>query len=62
MKASVIKAFGDKSDGNRLYMPGDVFESGDARIADLESQGFVVREPEPKPKAATRRRAAKPKE
>lgn len=60
MEARVIKAFGDKSDGDRLYMPGDSYEADEARIAELQDGGFV--EVAEEPKKQPRKRAAKAKE
>lgn len=47
MKATVLIAFGDKENGNALYMPGDEFNADAKRIAELETAGFVKRS-EPK--------------
>lgn len=60
MEARVIRAFGDKDDSNRLYVPGDVYEADEARVAELQAGGFVKAAEAPRKSA--RRRAAKPKE
>lgn len=43
MKAKVINAFCDTADGDRTYLPGNDFEAGEARVAELEAKGFVRR-------------------
>ena len=43
MKATVLTAFGDKENGNALYMPGDEFNAEEKRISELEKAGFVKR-------------------
>lgn len=46
MKATVINAFGDSENADKLYMPGDEFEAAEKRIAELEAGGFVKRSDE----------------
>lgn len=43
MKATVLKAFGDKENGNLLYMPGDEFDADAKRVDELEKAGYVKR-------------------
>lgn len=45
MKATVLIPFGDKENGNFLYMPGDEFEGVQKRITELEKAGYVKRAP-----------------
>lgn len=59
MKAKVVNGFRDKAD-DRLYPVGGEYEADEARIAELESGGFVERAEAAKaaPKRATARKAA----
>lgn len=43
MRAKVKVAFGDRENGDRLYLPGDAFDGSAGRIAELEEGGFVAR-------------------
>lgn len=65
-KVKVKANFHDKEDGEKLRSVGEVFECAGERAERLESLGLVsVLEQDTKPapkKAATRKRAAKPKE
>ena len=61
MKATVLIAFGDKENGNVLYMPGDEFSADEKRVAELEAAGYVKRIAETT-KRTTRKRTTKPKE
>lgn len=47
MKARVINAFGDKTDNDRIYLPGNDYEAAEKRIAELELGGYVKRIAEP---------------
>lgn len=42
MQARVNVPFGDKTDGDKLYLAGEIYEGDDERIADLQSRGFVT--------------------
>lgn len=41
MKATVIRPFGDKLNGNKIRNIGDSFSADEKRVAELEAKGFV---------------------